>query len=224
MVWASVSGWRTMSPVEFVFYFSLTLILAGFALIYHLKSLVRSIGHCFYVIGFVGATYTALHIWKLTFSVPAIHVGLPQFAEWMLVGGAIGLTYSYIIGRTLAEHLRDQADAVKDFSSRLTQGNPALLSLNKPLWRRIARDYYRECGKRALRLLRRSADPNFRSNYKAIARPEQFRDFFTIEMYLRAAALGVRYHRVRRTIRYASFAMAIALATFCGTWIAVRGV
>src|SRR5258708_31804617 len=153
-----------------------------------------------------------------------VRLGQLQFVEWVIGGGVIGLTYSYIIGRILAEQLQDQADAVKDFSSRLTQGNPALLSLNKPLWRRIARNYYRECGKRALRLLRRSADPNFRSNYKAIARPEQFRDFFTIEMYLRAAALGVRYHRVRRTIRYASFAMAIALATFCGTWIAVRGV
>jgi uncharacterized membrane protein YgdD (TMEM256/DUF423 family) len=214
-----------MSPVDFVCISSLAFISVGIGLTYQSpKRTVRAIGHCLYVGGFVGLAFSGWKILAITFPIPTVRLGQLQFVEWVIGGGVIGLTYSYIIGRTLAEQLQDQADAVKDFSSRLTQGNPALLSLNKPLWRRIARNYYRECGKRALRLLRRSADPNFRSNYKAIARPEQFRDFFTIEMYLRAAALGVRYHRVRRTIRYASFAMAIALATFCGTWIAVRGV
>jgi hypothetical protein len=213
-----------MSPVEFVCILSCALFPAGIALIFHPQSAVRFIGHCLYVIGFVGIAYSASKILSVTLPIPTIRLGRLQFIEWMSFGGAAGFAYSYVIGRTLAEQLRDHADGVKDFSTKLKQGNPVLLSFDKPLWRRIVRDYYKVYGRRAVRLLRRSADPSFRNNYKAIAIPEQFRDFFSIEMYLRAAALGVDYHWVRRTIRYASFGIAIALAAFCGTWIAIWGV
>lgn len=222
IVWATLLGWREMSPAEFVCVFSCALFPTGFALIFHPRSAVRIIGHCLYIIGFGGIIYSASKILSITFPVPRIRFGRFRFIEWVLVGGAAGLAYAYRIDRTLAEQLEDQADAVKDFSSRIKQGTPVLLSFDKPLWRKIARDYYRECGKRALRLLRRSADPNFKSNYKAIATPDQYRDFFTIEMYLRATARGVRYHWVRRTIRYVSFGIGIAIAIFCGTWIAMH--
>lgn len=48
--------------------------------------------------------------------------------------------------------------------------------------------------------------------------------FFSIEAYLRAAALGVHDHRLRRAIRYTSFGMAIALAALFGIWVAMRDV
>jgi hypothetical protein len=236
LIWAIIMSlsagrtWQSMSPVDFVCFSSLTFIPVGIALVYQSpKRLIRIIGHCLYVSGFVGVAFAALNILAITFTIPTVRLfsrlGSLQFVEWMLIGGGTGLAYSYVVGRALKDQLLDEADAIGDFSSELrrTEPHPALLSLDKARWRRIARDYYKQCGKRALRLLRRSADPNFKDNYKAVATPDQFSDFERIAIYLRAAALGVQIYRFRRAIRYIAFGAAFAVAVFCGTWAAMRG-
>lgn len=80
------------------------------------KRAVRAIGHCLYVAGFVGLAFSGWKILAIALPIPTVRLGPFQLIEWEIAGGLIGLVYSYLIGRALAEQLRDQADLVKDFS------------------------------------------------------------------------------------------------------------
>jgi hypothetical protein len=196
-----------MSPVDWSFWLGLGLATVGSNLIVGGKSASqKNIG---YLLGAVGSIMVVVASVEIVFQV---HIQLRASWPWksrlffslgvIAGGGVVGRTVFLLRERSLPGNLLDEAEAVEAFAANLKKANPdtavGLLSLSKTTWRKIANDYYRQCGQRAGKLVRQSCDFNFKSNRKAIEYPDSYQDFFQIAVFLRTIELGLPRYRIRR--------------------------
>jgi hypothetical protein len=216
---AAATRWYVMSFTDFIAYSSMALIAVGVYLEIEGKEPYKKfIGHFLTLISITGLAYSGGKIAGESFAGLTVSLGPVQFAGFLLGGGMIGLTYWAIFDRYLKGKLENLADAISDFRFEVQKQNinPVLLQFSRLKWRRIAREYHERFGKQGMRLLRRTADPNYKSLLNDVSSPSEFAGFEHATIYLRAAALSLPHYRWHRAFRAALSGALISAAIFFG--------
>lgn len=198
-----------MSFTDFIAISSLTLLAIGVSLEAEEKLYRKNIGHLLTVSSIIGVIYSG---WKIAGEpLNRVSLGPTQFAEFVLAGGVLGLAYWCVVDRWLKEKLNDLSDAINHFRSELQKNNVKFIPSSR---KEIAREYHRQFGKNAARLLRRTADPDFKALVSEVSSPQDFAGFERASIYLRAAGLSLPHHRWHRAFRVALGGALISAAIF----------